>query len=712
MNEISYTDEQFKIIQEISRHRNICPNMLVSAGAGTGKSFTIKEAFINYFTSCQYGIRDWKIDPTTQKIDYDSGMSYRHDALYLVFNRAMADYFKNLIKKVDIEISLVDNLWLSDIVDVKTYHSFLKGGENMQRALAQVGINDLNAVKINYAKSGLNKNDYIVIANKLTNSFFEKRILRYNQTDEETLKMLKSYSRSIRGEIEKFFNAYLKSDNVTYNIKGAHKAFVDAGLSYEDTPFKSCGVEYTLAKFCADNSITPEAVLAHEINKALDTAIKENELEISHTYYYKRIYEYAMKDDVFLRDIFRKYDLIVIDEAQDADAMIFNLIRKYMDIAREDECLKNKYFLAFGDPKQSIYKFNGSFNIFEWADENIFWFQHLTLTSSFRYGENIAKFGEKIAKHIHPNDRLIGNERVKDTIESKAFDNDALARAIIENYNKEASHKTDAKSRKNNTAIIFRTNSGCIDCFNELSKSLEKIITSEYPSTDFSADNVVLDPAIKRDLKGVYQKNIFSVVESDYVKNQIRKAYSILQPDFGGDMLNISMAVKDENVRKLLEKMPEYNYLVRYDEAFLEKYLNMRAKTNASVIITNVHQSKGKEYKNVIIGDDFFTRKNEYYCTDEEINIAHTAVTRAKNSILFYERDSNKNFLRYFHCKDESPSADTKIDQDFFSYKKKTEQAESNDSKITINNDIYDDQDESYTRNGDRVTFSFPQSIK
>ena len=50
MNEISYTDEQFKIIQEVSRHRNICPNMLVSAGAGTGKSFTIKEAFINYLS--------------------------------------------------------------------------------------------------------------------------------------------------------------------------------------------------------------------------------------------------------------------------------------------------------------------------------------------------------------------------------------------------------------------------------------------------------------------------------------------------------------------------------------------------------------------------------------------------------------------------------------------------------------------------------------
>ena len=47
MSAISYTDEQFKIIQEVSQHRNICPNMLVSAGAGTGKSFTIKEALIN-----------------------------------------------------------------------------------------------------------------------------------------------------------------------------------------------------------------------------------------------------------------------------------------------------------------------------------------------------------------------------------------------------------------------------------------------------------------------------------------------------------------------------------------------------------------------------------------------------------------------------------------------------------------------------------------
>lgn len=709
MSAISYTDEQFKIIQEVSQHRNICPNMLVSAGAGTGKSFTIKEALINYFTNCHYGIRDWKFDPATQRIDYDSGMSYRHDALYLVFNRAMADYFKNLIKKVDIEISLVDNLWLSDIVDVKTYHSFLKSGENMQRALAQVGINDLNAVKINYAKNGLTKNDYAVIANKLTNSFFENRILRYNQTDEETLKMLRGYSRSIRGEIEKFFNVYLKSDNVTYNIRGAHKAFVDAGLSYDDTPFKSCGVEYTLAKFCANNSVTPEAVLAHEINKALDTAIKENELEISHTYYYKRIYEYAMKDDDFLKEIFHKYDLIVIDEAQDADAMIFNLIHKYMNIAREDECLKNKYFLAFGDPKQSIYKFNGSFNIFEWASQNNSWFQDLTLTTSFRYGENIAKFGEKIARHIHPNDRLIGNERVKDTIDSKVFDNDALAKVIIENYNKEVSHKTDAKSRKNNTAIIFRTNSGCIDCFNELSRSLEKIVASDYQGSDFSPDNVVLDPAIKKDLKGVYQKNIFSVIESDYVKNQIRKAYSILQPNFDGDVLNISLAVKDENVRKLLEKMPEYNYLVRYDEAFLEKYLNMRAKANASVIITNVHQSKGKEYKNVIIGDDFFTRKNEYYCTDEEINIAHTAVTRAKSSILFYERDSNKNFLRYFYCKDESPSPDTKIDQSFFSYKKATEPIEGEDNRISVNSDIYDDQDEPYVNSSNRVMFSFPK---
>ena len=707
MSAISYTDEQFKIIQEVSQHRNICPNMLVSAGAGTGKSFTIKEALINYFTNCHYGIRDWKFDPATQRIDYDSGMSYRHDALYLVFNRAMADYFKNLIKKVDIEISLVDNLWLSDIVDVKTYHSFLKSGENMQRALAQVGINDLNAVKINYAKNGLTKNDYAVIANKLTNSFFENCILRYNQTDEETLKMLRGYSRSIRGEIEKFFNVYLKSDNVTYNIRGAHKAFVDAGLSYDDTPFKSCGVEYTLAKFCANNSVTPEAVLAHEINKALDTAIKENELEISHTYYYKRIYEYAMKDDDFLKEIFHKYDLIVIDEAQ--DAMIFNLIHKYMNIAREDECLKNKYFLAFGDPKQSIYKFNGSFNIFEWANQNNSWFQDLTLTTSFRYGENIAKFGEKIARHIHPNDRLIGNERVKDTIDSKVFDNDALARVIIENYNKEENHKTDAKSRKNNTAIIFRTNSGCIDCFNELSRSLEKIVASDYQGSDFSPDNVVLDPAIKKDLKGVYQKNIFSVIESDYVKNQIRKAYSILQPNFDGDVLNISMAVKDENVRKLLEKMPEYNYLVRYDEAFLEKYLNMRAKANASVIITNVHQSKGKEYKNVIIGDDFFTRKNEYYCTDEEINIAHTAVTRAKSFILFYERDSNKNFLRYFYYKDESPSSDTKIDQNFFSYKKTTEPVEGEDNRISVNSDIYDDQDEPYANNSNRVTFSFPK---
>lgn len=696
-SEMSFTDEQLGIMQEVNKLYNSKPCILIEAGSGVGKTTTCIGMLKTYYGTSDYGLRNFYVDEN-DNIDFSYGLSQRKNALYLVFNRAMADYFKSIIKHIDIPISLAQEINLGEIVDAMTYHSFLKSNDNMLIALKdRIGIQSLDEVTINYAKGSLNKKDIFQISRILTNNLYKHGLIKFDENKEATIKAMQAYSSAIFNDVELFLGSYLKSGHTICDLDKAAAAFQASGIDLEQSPLVPYRNFKRLLAFSDYKKISPEAFFAIEINKALDEGIRDKKVEISHSYYYKRIYEFGMKSDDFLKKIFAKYDLIAIDEAQDADEMIFNLVYKYMNMAKQDEMLKNKYFVATGDPKQSIYEFNGSYNIFEWADQNRAenpdspFFKDFTLTKSFRYGANIAAFGELISKSYRPKDRLVGNPNINDEIQPEALDDTALARFLIENFDKQAD--TKAKNKKN-TAIIFRTNSGCIDLLDRIRSKVTELIEKDYPKSKFTPKDIVLDPEIKKGMKDIYKKNIFTVIENETIKHKIKCEAQRQNSDFDWEFLSIGDAIKNEKIVEILKSSPDCSYLADYNEAFLAKYLHSRAKNSASVIITNVHQSKGKEYATVILGDDYLIKNKNPSISKAEVYTLHTAATRAKYKLAFYESSGGKNMARYFYINNTSPSEDIFVNQDFWKDKPAIARKESVQMKqnLAINFENEDDR--------------------
>ncbi|MDA3053612.1 UvrD-helicase domain-containing protein [Campylobacter sp. JMF_03 NE3] len=655
-----YTPEQQKIIDEIDNMFPQIPHLLINSSAGSGKTFSAKAALANYFTNGYFNT------PISERdfVDWGDNMEYtysiRRKALYLVFNKAMQSSFAKSIKNMQLEVRQDEIVKLSDIVDTKTYHSFMKNGENMATALTSIlQISNIDEIKINYAKGSLNKNDIDRICRNIANYMYDFGAIEF-VSEEETKKTMLKYAEVIKPQVEKFIDTYFKtalSSKSSINLIKDYfeKNNINISELVCDTLNKD-KLNKAIAKFGnGDNNSFFNALII----KALDKGVRDSQIEVSHDYYYKKIYEHAMSNMDFLLSMFRKYDMIIIDEAQDADEMMFSLTKRFLDYCKTSPTFANTYFLAFGDPKQSIYGFKGSFNIFEWAEKNSDFFQNFALSHSFRYGENIAKFAKLIVNNYHGKDQILGNEKVKDYINPQGLDLEGVARFILNDF---LQRKNEPKSKfKHNTAMIFRTNNGCIEAYKSLKETIKGLLeTDEFKECGYDVENIVLDPEIKKDVKEIYKKSFLEFIKFDGTLGLNSKSY-LKSKNIDITNFTIANALKDDYIRELISKSLHFRYLVKYNESFLEKMLASKTKANADFIITNVHQSKGKEYKNVILGDDFFKHSDKFLCNKEEDNIVHTALTRAKKYLGFYESAPNSNIIKQFYDKQESPSENSNI---------------------------------------------------
>ena len=72
-------------------------------------------------------------------------------------------------------------------------------------------------------------------------------------------------------------------------------------------------------------------------------------------------------------------------------------------------------------------------------------------------------------------------------------------------------------------------------------------------------------------------------------------------------------------------------------------------KKDADIIFTTAHKSKGLEYEQVIMADDFITKKDifntknklSYQRINEELNIYYVASTRVKSAIVLADLNLN-----------------------------------------------------------------------
>lgn len=227
-----------------------------------------------------------------------------------------------------------------------------------------------------------------------------------------------------------------------------------------------------------------------------------------------------------------------------------------------------------GDQHQSIYAFRGATNAMKTIEAHT-----MSLSQSWRYGEAIANVAEAIlTKHrvvIHGNPSI----------------NSKIAFIPSDSIHTE----------------IFRTNSGLLTRAEELIGE-DISVSIEINVKDF----IMQVKSIKDLMKGLkpFHDNIARFTSFT-------------------DLIECSK--EDVELKRMMQTAMRSDCL-----EFLDKLENNKLDKNPTVILTTAHKSKGLEFDNVKIADDFKFSESEdlLRIPEQELNLLYVSVTRAKEKLM------------------------------------------------------------------------------
>lgn len=274
-------------------------------------------------------------------------------------------------------------------------------------------------------------------------------------------------------------------------------------------------------------------------------------------------------------DLSRTYDVILADESQDLNGLTLALIKK-------QSCRK----IFVGDRHQELYRFRGSDNALD--DPDLDDAVDLRLTRSFRFGPATAALANIILSFKGETIPVIGSG----------------ARTKIR-----SSLDSDAKR----PALLHRTVMGVILSALDYTAAGKKVFwIGKIDSYQISS------------IEDLYW---FSEGRTDKVKNKrLLKEFSDWH-----QYLTIAEETKDREMVRAIKIISAYDDL----EARLRQ---MRAMTvneedKADIILATAHRSKGLEFDNVALMDDFpdpLDPQMDHGSREDELNLLYVAATRAK----------------------------------------------------------------------------------
>ncbi|RNC76633.1 hypothetical protein DA717_14880, partial [Piscirickettsiaceae bacterium NZ-RLO2] len=231
-----------------------------------------------------------------------------------------------------------------------------------------------------------------------------------------------------------------------------------------------------------------------------------------------------------------------------------------------------------GDQHQQIYSWRGSINAMEQMSGE----KHF-LTQSFRFGQPIADFANKILKKLGESRQIQANPNV--------------------------TSKLDVIDPSQPFTILCRTNAGLLVCclqHIELGRRVACVGGIKEALSDFTAAYYLwrneLDKVISNKIK-LYQTWQNLVDEASLTGD--RELKGIIK----------FILEHDEYSLEVIEKIKE---AVEMDE------------NKANVILSTAHKAKGRQWSQVLIHSDFEDSKS---CNGEELNLWYVAVTRAMHTL-------------------------------------------------------------------------------
>lgn len=445
--------------------------------------------------------------------------------------------------------------------------------------------------------------DEVLVVNAFAGTGKTYTLIGFSKLRSDKKILYLAYNKSIKKEAEHKFRDL---PNVT--VKTTHGlAYSMFGKKYEKR-FKEKGMEiptkiyaeycddvdeknryyyaYVLSKVITDfvqSAFTIEQYIEDLINKK---SIFEDKFKLPINYFlakFESVWEDLLTNDdmPFEHDFYLKeyqlsepyltiYDYILLDEAQDANDCVIDIIMQQYG--------NKKVFI--GDTFQQIYSWRGAVNALEKVKDNAL---VLFLTKSFRCGSHISQIANNYLMISNAPKPFIGNENVKDD-EADYKECAIIARSNAQLFNYLVSSASDKK-------IYFV---GGINGYNF--RDLVDLVILRY-----SED--------KSTIRNNFFKQFDSIEElKEYAEGANEN--EILSK------IKVSMSIP-----KLSQEL----------NAIKER--TVKNPTDADIIVTTAHKSKGLEWDCVVILKGFIDLTKDDV-EQEEINLFYVAITRAKKRLI------------------------------------------------------------------------------
>lgn len=345
----------------------------------------------------------------------------------------------------------------------------------------------------------------------------------------------------------------------------------------------------------ADLSAKILELLNYDEQKALNhlkhilSAMKNKLVDATHDFYLKMFYLNKRVSTTL------PYDLILVDEAQDISDVMIGIVENL-------NCRR----IYVGDSFQQIYSFRYAINALNKLE-----LPEYELSKSFRFSDSYAKLLEKNLNSLYEKNSSkklkISGVDTQTNVGEKAID-----------YNKQI-------------CVIARSTFGLIQQIVHFIQDDKKIyFEGNYNSYSFMNQTVY---------------SIFYLKEkkNDKITMNEIKDFETIQ-----ELEQFAKDTKNQDYLNIIKFINTYGDNIFEINKKIKSKITTR-KDDADIIFTTTHKSKGLEYDQVIMADDFITKKElsnpknkvSFLRLQEELNIYYVAATRVKNAIWQASLDLN-----------------------------------------------------------------------
>lgn len=390
-------------------------------------------------------------------------------------------------------------------------------------------------------------------------------------------------------EVAKYFKmkdfTYLpKGERETRRIKagGVGVAIKETVARFEQSADREISIKHVSCTPCDSILMKDEAALRAWKFTIFDAAAKLWKLRIDLRSDVLATHDTYLKLYQLSNPDLSQFEVIYLDESQDTNAVVLDIF-----LQQKDRCK----LIAVGDGYQNIYSWRGAMNAMlelEWPEAQ--------LSKSFRFGQAVGDLADIV---------LADNGVIQTSV--KGFEK--LTTEVMGKWD------LDDEFWDSPYTMLFRTNGALIFQAVDLIEQGKKV-NLEIDVSDFTK---LLESAIE-----LSRGNMTKVKHESLVQFENWEECGIEAEAVQGELLRVYNMVNNGSVFKVLGVLSHH-----------------RNYENPDVILTTAHKSKGREWDNVVLADDFpspYNQKGEWVgLPDMERNLLYVALTRVKKLLGYNE---------------------------------------------------------------------------